>query len=134
MAPNSYHNEASGQAARPTWCPFSMPFAVRSFAAALVLVAACASGEGASNRADGPRRPLYKPGQSLAARLCACRECFDAACCDGEPSASDEVKEGDFGIAVSACGRCVRRTWTVRGQASCASNAPDTCCRDSVTE
>lgn len=115
----------------PRAFPIAAAFAVLALG---LCFAGCASSEATAAGPPGPRRPLYKPGQSLAARLCACRECFDRACCDGEPSSSESSSESDFGIAVSACGRCVRRTWTVRGDASCASNAPDTCCRDSLSE
>ncbi|MGC4090311.1 MAG: hypothetical protein QM756_21020 [Polyangiaceae bacterium] len=97
-------------------------------------VSGCAAGDASSAAAERPKRPLYKPGQSLAARLCACRECFDAACCNGEPSDEPASSETELGIAVNACGRCVRRTWTARGDARCAVNAPERCCPDTMTD
>jgi hypothetical protein len=96
----------------------------------------CAGGE--LTRADSahPPRALYRPGQSLDARLCECRECFKAACCNGEAEsdeASEATSETELGMSLSACGRCVRRTWTVRGSTSCESRAPSECCSGSVS-
>jgi hypothetical protein len=106
------------------------------FAVTSLPLVGCAGGE--LTRADTarPSGALYRPGQSLDARLCECRECFKAACCNGEAE-SDDVSEAssetELGISVSACGRCVRRTWTVRGSTSCESRAPSECCSGSVS-
>jgi hypothetical protein len=108
--------------------------------ALFVLLSGCAASELNSADAARPARPLYRPGESLDARLCACKECFEHACCSGEPEAAEASNdqtgndETQLGISVSACGRCVRRTWTVRGSASCASRAPSECCGGSLVE
>ena len=110
------------------------PLAGRVGSMALLVAAlssACAAGELNSADAARPARPLYRPGESLNARLCACKECFSRACCSGEPDAPETSGE-ELGISVSACGRCVRRTWTVRGSASCASLAPSECCEGTL--
>src|SRR5688572_19797496 len=71
--------------------------------------------------------PPYRPGQSIAeSRLCECRECFDSACCGGDPDR--ERATPAFGLAVASCGRCLKRVWTVRGNESCESLRPPECC------
>ncbi|HET9959343.1 MAG TPA: hypothetical protein VFQ61_32860 [Polyangiaceae bacterium] len=112
--------------------------------------AACACTSCGAGRVDAPatlgtpRRPIYKPGQSLEARLCECRECLDVGCCDGEPDSETEEPTADgsapatetgevtLGVSMRVCGRCVRRTWTVRGLAACEPSAPRECCSNTV--
>ena len=107
--------------------------------AALVLgmfatvLSGCASGELAATDGAKPPRALYRPGQSLDARLCECRECMERACCDGEPEEREPAAETELGMFVAACGRCVRRTWTVRGSTTCDERAPSECCEGSVS-
>lgn len=93
----------------------------------------CAGGELTRADAVRPPRALYRPGQSLDARLCECRECFKAACCNGDADGEEASSETELGMSVNACGRCVRRTWTVRGSTSCESRAPSECCSGSVS-
>jgi hypothetical protein len=81
-----------------------------------------------------PRRaPPYRPGQSIAeSRVCECRECFEPKCCGGnfeDTAASD----GELGMTLGGCGRCVRRVWTVRGNDSCDLLAPAECCPGSAS-
>lgn len=101
--------------------------------ALFAVLSGCAAGELNAADAARPTRPLYRPGESLDARLCACKECFERACCSGEPEAAETGgDDAELGMSVSACGRCVRRTWTVRGSATCASRAPSECCDGSL--
>src|SRR5689334_2955137 len=100
----------------------------------VILLSGCAAGERSSVETAGSPRPLYRPGQSLDARLCECKECFQRACCSGEPNAAEGSDDSGYGIFVAACGRCVRRTWTVRGNDSCASRAPSECCAGTLTD
>ena len=103
--------------------------------ALFALLTGCAAGELNTADAARPGRALYRPGESLDARLCACKECFERACCSGEPDAAETGSdETVLGMSVSACGRCVRRTWTVRGSVACASRAPSECCPGSLSE
>lgn len=100
----------------------------------LAVLSGCGAGEVNSAAAAKPTRPLYRPGQSLEARLCECRECFERACCSGEPETAAATDETELGISVSACGRCVRRTWTVRGSDACLSRAPSECCAGTIAD
>lgn len=101
---------------------------------------ACVVGPGCAPSASSPQaeppsaRARYKPGASLAARLCECRECFEAKCCDGDPDEGSEAAADptELGMALSVCGRCVRRTWTVRGNEACSRLAPKECCAGST--
>jgi hypothetical protein len=96
-----------------------------------VLVTACAS---ATTAAWEPRGSVYEPGQSIAqARMCTCHECIDRACCSGDPEAANDG-EVELGMTLAACGRCVRRVWTVRGDTSCASLAGPACCAGTVSD
>ena len=97
---------------------------------------ACAGGEPA-REAAAPKRSLYKPGQSLDARLCRCQECADRACCSGEPSSTaggSEATEGSLGLDLRVCSRCAQRAWTVRGTESCAERASEMCCLNSISD
>ncbi|HWA72947.1 MAG TPA: hypothetical protein VG937_11450 [Polyangiaceae bacterium] len=96
-------------------------------------VPGCAGGELTREGAARPPRALYRPGQSLDARLCECRECFKTSCCNGEAEGDETSSETELGISVNACGRCLRRTWTVRGSTSCAERAPSECCSGSIS-
>jgi hypothetical protein len=79
------------------------------------------------------RAPAYRPGQSIAeSRVCECRECFQPKCCGGDVDATDESADGELGMTLGACSRCVRRVWTVRGDAPCESLAPPECCPGSA--
>jgi hypothetical protein len=108
--------------------------------ASIVALGAFVVGSGCASSAVSPQaeppsaRARYKPGQSLAARLCECRECFEAKCCDGDPDDEAESADGatELGMALTVCGRCVRRTWTVRGSEACAPRAPSECCAGSI--
>jgi hypothetical protein len=93
---------------------------------------ACATTTAESER--DPRAARYRPGQSLDARLCECRECVAASCCLGEAEDADTPLETELGMALRVCGRCVRRTWTARSDDSCASRAPSECCNGSVVD
>ncbi len=103
------------------------------FALAVLLLCApgCASSQSSLER--DTRATRYRPGQSLAARLCACRECLAASCCSGDGE-RESALEGELGMALRACGRCLRRTWTVRGDDSCESHAPSECCAGSIDD
>lgn len=77
---------------------------------------------------NGPRKPVYRPGQSIAeSRLCECRECLDAACCSGDPENENTGNEA-LGLAIASCSRCLKRVWTVRGADSCELLRPRECC------
>lgn len=111
-------------------------------AVALGFVAACASGTTTAWEAPAPRGPVYKPGQSIAeSRICACNDCIDRTCCTGEERGEEyaEMELGPsgemvLGMTFGGCGRCVRRVWTVRGAAACASHAPEECCPGTVSD
>jgi hypothetical protein len=110
--------------------------AVSRFLAACTLFATlsgCAAGELNTPDAARPGRPLYKPGESLDAHLCACKECFEHGCCNDEPDAAETSgDETALGMAVNVCSRCVRRTWTARGNSACATFAPEECCEGTL--
>jgi hypothetical protein len=75
------------------------------------------------------RAPTYRPGQSIAdSRVCECRECFQAKCCNGDVDATDGTTDGELGMTLGSCSRCVRRVWTVRGDDPCETLAPPECC------
>ncbi len=101
------------------------------FVFAFLLVTACAS---VTTTAWEPRAAVYKPGQSiLEARMCTCHECIDRACCSNEPETA-KGGEVELGMTLAACGRCVRRVWTVRGDATCESLAGPGCCPGTVSD
>jgi hypothetical protein len=78
------------------------------------------------------RAPTYRPGQSIAeSRVCECRECFQAKCCSGDVDSAGTAAEGELGITLDVCSRCVRRVWTVRNHAPCETLAPPECCPSS---
>ena len=134
-SPKDLHTPVSDfQMAAFCWRWRLAPLPPLSVWAALAILSGCGAGELNSAAADRPTRPLYRPGQSLDARLCECRECFDRACCSGEPEAAEASGEPELGISISVCGRCVRRTWTVRGNDVCASLAPSECCAGSIAD
>jgi len=100
-----------------------------------VLLSVSCGGSRAEPRAEAaPRRAIYRPGQSLAARLCECRECFDIACCAGDAAESDESPEDELGMSLSVCSRCTRRVWTVRENEDCSTRAPPQCCPASIRD
>lgn len=79
------------------------------------------------------RAPTYRPGQSIAeSRVCECRECFQPKCCGGDVDAESNATDGELGMTLGACSRCVRRVWTVRGSDACETLAPPECCPGSV--
>jgi hypothetical protein len=99
----------------------------------LGIVSACASAEATAWEPQPLPGAVYKPGQSIAeARLCTCDECVDRACCSGDP---ETASDGDvaLGMTLAACSRCVRRVWTVRGDATCDSLAGPGCCPGTVS-
>jgi hypothetical protein len=99
----------------------------------MLTLGGCAGGDATVAHPADPPRAIYRPGQSLDARLCVCRECFQRRCCGGEPDTAETKAGSELGMSVSACSQCVRRTWTVRGRDSCISRAPTECCAGSVT-
>lgn len=110
-------------------------FGAAVLVAGLAMASACAPATPpAHGNGTASARPLYKPGASLAARLCECRECLEATCCDGdrEDDETSPTNPDELGIAVKACGRCIRRTWTARGTDPCSEHAPAECCAGSV--
>src|SRR5262245_39377415 len=100
------------QSRRPRTCPIRVltHFGAAVLVAGLIRAAACAPATPPAHGSDSASaRARYKPGASLAARLCECRECFEATCCDGDRE-NDESAPTDptqLGVAVKACGRCV---------------------------
>jgi len=79
--------------------------------------------------ANGPPKPVYRPGQSIAeSRLCECRECLEAACCSGDPEDENAATSEPFGLAIASCSRCLKRVWTVRGGDACDLLRPRECC------
>lgn len=108
-----------------------MRLAVSAISVWLLFGFGCASGLESAER--DTRAGRYKPGQSLEARLCECRECMDASCCGGDGE-EERALDAELGMALKACGRCVRRTWTARGSDSCTSHAPSECCAGTVSD
>jgi len=87
-----------------------------------------------AREANGPRKRVYRPGQSIAeSRLCECRECLEAACCSGDPERDDMASSEPFGLAIATCSRCLKRVWTVRGGDACELLRPRECCPESET-
>jgi hypothetical protein len=100
-----------------------------------MFAAACAATTPSLQDGTGGRErgAVYKPGQSIAeARLCTCRECLERSCCAGDGDA--EHVEPELGMTLAACGRCVRRVWTVRGAASCEASAGPECCPGTASQ
>src|SRR5262249_47142785 len=116
-------------------------FRFASLALGLSLFASCSAQQTPPHEA-APRRPMYRPGQSLDAHMCHCQECAEAACCSGEPSepeassAPEPTTSGDepvtLGMDMRVCSRCVRRVWVARGSDECANNAPASCCGGTI--
>jgi hypothetical protein len=105
------------------------------FAAVLATLVTIWGCQGALPEEPAVRRaPTYRPGQSIAeSRVCECRECFQPKCCGGDVDSAGAETNGELGMTLGACSRCVRRVWTVRGDAPCETLAPPECCPSSTS-
>jgi hypothetical protein len=103
----------------------------KPLAAVLALVAAVSACR-STPPAEEPtfrRAPTYRPGQSIAeSRVCECRECFEPKCCSGDVDTESSATDGELGMTLGSCSRCIRRVWTVRGDDPCETLAPPECC------
>jgi hypothetical protein len=109
------------------------------FALGLVACSSGATQAGGQPRLGGGRRWLPvppKPGASITdTRLCSCRSCLPASCCEGpddSPSNGSACDSYDFsscGMSVQSCtSRCFRHVWRVKSSESCSARRPDECC------
>jgi len=114
------------------------------YLASTALVAACATSGPPSTSpiaipASGTFHPPKKMGSSVThSKMCKCRACSPAKCCQGPNEEDESAKKCDqdydfskpgCGMQIESCNsRCFEQVWRVSQEASCASKQPQGCC------